>query len=300
MTPSLPSLPYAEWQGTRPKLHLLCQMLGKVRLALHPPRNHWWHATLQVGARGILSGPVTVRPGTPRLEMELDLRAHRLRLRRGAAATETPLEGTSVAELYAWLMAELTAMGVGVRMRARPYDPDKVGSHTPFAEDDRRAYDPAVAERFLALMTFAADALETFAGEFNGKASPAQLFWHSLDLAHTRFSGRAAPLAGGSASDREAYSHELLSFGFWAGDPAVPEPAFYAYAYPEPAGLTGRPLPPGARWSASGSGHLALLPWETVRAADDPLGTALDFCRAVHRAGAELAAWDPALTRPGG
>lgn len=196
MTPPLPSLPYAEWQGTRLTLHLLCQMLGKVRLALHPPRNHWWHATLRVGARGILSGPVAVQPGTPRLEMELDLRAHRLRLRRGAAAVQTPLVGASVAELYAWLMAELAALGVRPRIRARPYDPDKVGSDIPFTEDDRRAYDPAVAARFLELMTFAADALETFAGDFLGKASPAQLFWHSLDLAHTRFSGRAAPLEG--------------------------------------------------------------------------------------------------------
>jgi hypothetical protein len=135
---------------------------------------------------------------------------------------------------------------------------------------------------------------EEFAGWFCGKTSPVHLFWHSFDLAVTRFSGRRAPeLAGVDPVTREAYTHEVISFGFWAGDAKLRAPAFYSYTAPEPAGLAERPLQPaGATWSPANGSHLALLWYEQVRTAPAPRETLLDFLESAYQAGAQAAGWD--------
>jgi hypothetical protein len=140
--------------------------------------------------------------------------------------------------------------------------------------------------------------LEVFAGWFCGKASPVQVFWHSFDLAHSRYSGRPAPVpAEADAVTAEAYSHEVISFGFWAGDDRTPYPAYYSYTAPEPAGLTDQPLRPGgATWSGSGTGSLALLTYDDVRSAPDPERTLLEFLQSAFEAGASSAGWDLTAT----
>ena len=90
---------------------------------------------------------------------------------------------------------------------------------------------------------------------------------------------------------QEAYSHEAISFGFWPGDQNTPQAAFYSYTAPEPEGLTGHPLAEGAEWTAAGSGSLALLPYDTVRAAADPRATLLAFLESAYEAGTAAAGW---------
>lgn len=138
-----------------------------------------------------------------------------------------------------------------------------------------------------------AGVFETFRGRFFGKSTPVHLFWHSFDLALTRFSGKTGPtMEGGTQADREAYSHEVFSVGFWAGDDKVREPAFYAYAYPEPEGIAALSLSPeGAQWVAQGESHLAFLPYEAVRASADPAATLLDFAESAYQGAATLAGW---------
>ena len=73
----------------------------------------------------------------------------------------------------------------------------------------------------------------------------------------------------------------------------MPEPAFYSYTAPEPAGLAEEPLrPAAARWIDSRGAHLALLPYEDVRTATDPRGVVLDFLESAYAAGARRAGWD--------
>jgi Family of unknown function (DUF5996) len=137
--------------------------------------------------------------------------------------------------------------------------------------------------------------LQEFAGWFCGKTSPVHLFWHGLDLAVTRFSGRRAPEnPNADRVTREAYSHEVISFGFWPGDQKVRMPAFYSYTAPEPAGLAEEPLrPEAASWQQLfGSSHLALLPYDEVRNAPDPRRTLLEFLQSAYDAGAATAGWD--------
>ncbi len=135
---------------------------------------------------------------------------------------------------------------------------------------------------------------EEFSGWFSGKTSPVHLFWHSFDLAVTRFSGRPAPPIAADAVTQEAYSREAISFGFWAGDDNIADAAYYSYTSPEPDGLRDQPLPLGD-WVSSGSGSLAILPYEAVRTARDPRTSLLAFLQGAYEAGARLARWDTSL-----
>ena len=279
----LPSLDYEAWAPAKDTLHLWCQVVGKSRLSLTPRRNHWWNVPLYVSARGLTTGRL---PGN--VEVELNLVDHRLEARSTTGAGGFNLaDGLSVA-----------AFGLKPDIRAEPFG---VPMTTPFADDvEHASYAPDAAGRFLAALQWSADVFEEFAGWFCGKTSPVHLFWHSFDLAVTRFSGRPAPaVPGADPVTAEAYSHEVVSFGFWAGDRDTSFPAYYSYTAPEPAGLRDQPLRPAgaATWVEQRGGSLALLPYDDVRAAADPQGTLLNFLQSTYEAGAGLAGWDLDGTR---
>src|SRR5262249_30760116 len=151
---------------------------------------------------------------------------------------------------------ELDALGLPVRIHPRPNEiPDPI----PFARDEvHRSYDREYAQRFWRILSETERVLKTFRARFIGKCSPIHFFWGSADLAVTRFSGRTAPEHPGGIPNlpdwvaREAYSHEVISCGFWAGGGAVSQPAFYAYAYPEPAGCPEARIAPGAAYYHEG------------------------------------------------
>ena len=177
-------------------------------------------------------------------------------------------------------------------IRAVPYE---APSTTPFELDKKNdSYDREYIERFRRVLISVDDIFEEFRGRFIGKSTPSHVFWHSFDVALTRFSGRPAPVREGAGEvEREAYSHEVISFGFWAGDDKIPEPAFYCYTAPEPEGLTDEKLrPDAAHWESSGGGHLALLMYDKVREEADPRETVLDFLESAYQAGAKRAGWD--------
>jgi hypothetical protein len=292
----LPPLPLEEWQATKDTLHLWAQIVGKTRLSLMPMRNHWWNATLYPSARGLTTRrmPTTAH----NLEIELDLVDHRLTARTTESEAAFALhDGLSVAEFYRRLTKILDGLDVNVRIRAEPFG---VPMTTPFGLDETHtAYDADAAARFLRVLQWSADVLEDFAGWYCGKASPVHLFWHGFDLATSRFSGKHAPsIPGVGTVDAEAYSHEVISFGFWAGDQNTPYPAYYSYTAPEPPGLVNQTLKPDtATWNAQASGSsLAILPYHDVRTSADPAGTLLEFLQSAYEAGASLAGWDLADT----
>ncbi|MCU1483456.1 MAG: hypothetical protein JWN67_202 [Actinomycetia bacterium] len=286
------------WSATYPVLHMWTQVIGKVKLALAAPENHWWHSTLHVTTRGLTTGPVPYDGTT--FELELDFQEHRLtgRCHDGARA-ELSLPGLSVAEFHRSTLDLLGDLGVTVRIWPVPVEiPDAV----PFADDHRTGYDPDAARRWW-LATVAVDqVLRTFRGEYLGKSSPVHFFWGAFDLAVTRFSGRPAPRHPGGVPGvgdwvmHEAYSHEASSAGFWPGtaDGSVP-PSLYAYAYPEPDGYRDVPMPDGVRFDPV-LGEL-LLPYEVVQRSTDPPAAALAFFRAAHSAATCSGHWDRELER---
>ena len=126
------------------------------------------------------------------------------------------------------------------------------------------------SQRFGRILDWSDSVLEEFSGWFNGKTSPVHFFWHGFDLAVTRFSGRPSGNSSADPVTREAYSHEVISFGFWPGDDNVPDAAYYSYTAPEPEGLREQPLAVGEWIPTGSSSSLAILPYEEVRQSEDP------------------------------
>lgn len=289
----LPPLPLEQWEPTKDTLQLWIQIVGKVKMASLPPMNHWWHVPLYVDVRGLTTRVLHSADGTA-FEIRFDFVEHRLAVETAGATRSFELvDGLSVAEFDARLHATLGELDV--KILEQPYGLPTMT--TPFPEDSEHAsYDPDAVERFWRVLDWSAGVLAEFSGWFCGKQSPVHLFRHSLDLAVTRFSGRRAPaMPDADRVTQEAYTHEVVSFGFWAGDQNVREPTYYSYTLPEPRGLRDRRLSPAqAFWADQGTGSLARLPYEVVRTADDPRQTLLEFLESAYEAGADAAGWDRA------
>ncbi|MEU1368294.1 DUF5996 family protein [Streptomyces sp. NPDC005803] len=290
-----PALPRESWAATKETLHRFLQIVGKVRLAASARRNHWWNVPFHLTGDGI-----TTRPCGPLVDgtvftVDFDFTAHRLRvLTLDGRHTSFSLMGLSVGDFYRAFTAALSHLGIRT-LPEHPYPFDLPDAARPFEEDDEHhTYDPAAVGRYWTILTQVMLILEKYAAGYSGKTSPVHHFWHTFDIAVTRFSDRL--VTQDRSTDpvtREAYSREVISSGFWFGDErSYPEPAFYSYTAPEPDGLERQPLdPPAARWTESNGAHIALLPYDDVRATTDPRAEILSFYHSAYAAGARLACW---------
>lgn len=288
---AFPPLPLEEWKATKNTLHLYLQIVGKIRLKLFPRQNHWWHVPFYVSPRGLTTRPIPY--GFGNFEIEFDFIEHAIVISRhdGERKSFALRDGLTVADFYRQIFESLAALGIETKIWAVPYE---AASKTPFAEDtENKSYDKEYVERFRRILISVNDIFEEFRGRFTGKSTPVHLFWHSFDLALTRFSGKPAPVREEAGMvEREAYSHEVISFGFWAGDDNVPAPAFYSYTAPEPKNLTGERLNPDAAMWNTDKGAMAILTYDDARKAGSPRETILDFLESAYQAGAKRAGWD--------
>jgi len=288
----LPAFPLDAWEPTKTTLHLWVQIVGKVKLAATAPRNHWWNVPLYLDVRGLTTR--RLHHGQVGFQIDFDFVDYSLvvRTNRGQQRSFLLHDGLSVAGFDRQLHQLLGELGVDVAIREDPYG---VPLTTPFPDDtEHAAYDPYYVRRFWRVLDWVDTVLEEFSGWYCGKQSPVHLFWHSLDLAVTRFSGRRAqPRPGADPVTREAYPHEVISFGFWAGDDTTGGPAFYSYTAPEPPRLPDQPLrPAAAAWRSAPNGSLALLGYDRLRDAQDPQIGLLAFLQSAYQAGARAASWD--------
>ncbi len=284
-----PELPLSQWRETYHNLHMWTQIVGKVRLGLCPLTNHWWNVPLYVSAHGLTTSPIPYGGGV--FEIEFDFLDHQLRIDRSDGAKKVlALEPRTVADFYSEFMNTLRALGIEVTIWPKPVEvPDPV----PFAEHNLyRAYDKDAVHRFWRILVACDAVFKQFRAEFLGKSSPVHFFWGSFDLAVTRFSGRRAPeRPGADAITREAYSHEVISAGWWPGGAGIEDPAFYSYAAPEPVGLAQQKVRPSAAFYHPELKEFILM-YDEVRKAASPTSVLLDFLHSTYEAGANLAAWD--------
>jgi Family of unknown function (DUF5996) len=287
-----PALPYPAWRDTVATLQLWTQIVGKVRLALTPWVNHGWHVTLYVTARGLGTSPIPI--GNEIFEVEFDFISHRLAIRTSWGAERAlPLEPQTVADFYRQVLDLLNRIGIVVRINEMP---NEVQNPIRFSDDSMHAsYEPDAAHAFWRALVQADRVFKLFRSGFLGKVSPVHFFWGSFDLAVTRFSGRQAPLHPGGVPalpdsvTREAYSHEVSSAGFWPGNDAFPQAAFYSYAYPEPGGFRDWPVTTG--YFEAKLGEFILL-YDTLRESAEPDALLLDFLTSTYAAAAEVGHWD--------
>ena len=300
MTHHWPELTLAAWDETRDTVHMWMQVVGKIRLALAPPVNHWWQVPLYVSARGLTTS--LMHTADRGLEIEFDIVDHALVLRTTDGRHRTvALEPRTVASFYEATMEALNELGVRVTILARPVE---VVVAIPFADDVvHRAYDRDAMHRFWLALVQADRILNAFRSRFIGKASPVHFFWGALDLATTRFSGGDAPEHPGGVPNcadwvmHEAYNRELSSCGFWPG--GSEEGSFYSYAYPAPDGFAAwRVLPDAAYYDAT-LGEF-ILPYGAVRTAGDPDALVLAFLESTYEAAATLGKWDRRALERGG
>ena len=284
-----PTLPRAKWADTCATLHMWTQVVGKIRLALAPPVNHWWHVTLAVTARGLTTSPMPYGHAT--LEIAFDFIDHRLLFETSDGRRRAiVLAPKSVADFYREVMQTLGELEMPVRIWPMPME---VPAPIRFERDEEHhSYDAQwVAHWWQALVQVDA-VLKEFRGRFLGKCSPVHFFWGGFDLAVTRFNGRRAPeRPGADAMNREAYSHEVLSAGFWPGSGAIEDTAFYAYAAPEPAGYKTAGVGPRAAFYSTDFSEFILM-YEDVRTALSPHDTLMEFLQTTYEAGATLAGWN--------
>ncbi len=285
----LPALPLAEWQDTYYTLHMWTQIVGKIRLTLSPMLNHWWQVPLYVTSRGLTTSPIPYQQQS--FEILFDFIEHQLVIHTSNGATSTlPLEPKSVADFYKELMGVLHSLGIEVKIHALP---DEVPNPVPFAEDrEHSSYDKEYVDRLWQILVQTDKVFKEFRARFIGKCSPVHFFWGSFDLAVTRFSGRRAPeRPEADAITREAYSHEVISHGFWPGSYPIQVPAFYSYTSPAPIGLEKELIrPSNAFYSAKVSEFL--LMYDDIRQAESPQQLLLEFMQSTYEAGANLAYWD--------
>jgi hypothetical protein len=291
-----PELEWSAWADTADTLHMWTQIVGKTRLALSPMQAHWWNVPLYVSARGLSTSAMPC--GEEMLEVEFDFVSHDLRFRKSdGRVLSTPLRSQSVAEFFADYKRSLGALGVECAIWPVPVE---LKQPVPFAEDTQHAtYDPDAAHRFWRVLTRVDQVFQQFSARFVGKVSPVHFFWGSFDLAVTRFSGKAAPVREGfDAVMREAYSHEVISAGFWPGNGGFGKAAFYCYAAPVPEGMAEAAVRPAAARYDAELGEFILL-YDDLRAEADPDAALMQFLQSTYEA-AKLAGWDrAALERAG-
>ena len=290
-----PALPFEEWRETLATLHMWTQVVGKVRLAQAPHVNHWWQVPLYLTTRGLTTSPMPY--GLRTFQIDFDFIDHRLRVETHEGdSRELVLAPRTVADFYGEFTSSMKELGLDVKIWTTPVE---VENPTPFEQDvAHKSYDPEYANRFWRALVQCERVFQQFRSGFVGKSSPVHFFWGSFDLAVTRFSGRRAPEHPGTPGvadsiTREAYSHEVSSAGFWPGGPALPEPIFYSYAYPEPEGFKdARVGPERAHYNTDFKEFV--LPYEAVRASEDPDAALLKFLQTTYEAAATHARWDRA------
>ena len=296
-----PPLPFDEWKDTLATLHRWTQMVGKTRLALAPMTNHWWQVTLYLTARGLTTSPMPV--GQRTVEIEFDFLDHVLAARTSdGASRRMRLAPRSVADFHREYRTLLRSLDVEAKIWPVPVEmPEAV----PFTDDVVHAsYDAGAAHRCFRVLAQADRVLKEFRGGFLGKCSPVHFWWGGFDLSCTRFSGRRAPLHPAGLPNladrvtREAYSHECVSAGWWPGGGVLREPAFYAYAYAEPAGLSAAAIRPREAYYHRELREF-ILPYDAVRTAARPDEMLLAFLQSTYEAAADLLGWDRAALERG-
>ncbi|MBX3160589.1 MAG: hypothetical protein KF773_31780 [Deltaproteobacteria bacterium] len=282
----LPPLPLDAWRDTRETLHRWAQVVGKVRLGLTPLINHWWNVPFYVSARGLTTSAITL--GERWFEMEFDFVGDALRIQPNDGPPHlVELRPRSVADFYAATMTALRAANIDCHIWTMPVE---MTDPIPFERDhEHRSYDKEYVLRFWDILAQADDAMTKFRGRFVGKCSPVQFYWGTFDLSVSRFSGRRAPPFEASSIEREAYSHEVASVGWWPGDKRLDRAAFYSYIAPEPPGFQETNAGPHAYYHAPI--HCFCLDDDDVRRSRDQEGMVLDFFETTYGAAADLAGW---------
>ena len=290
----LPDLKYAGFEKEKLTLHLFLQVIGKIRLKLSPRKNHWWYVTHYITQKGFSTGAIPYDNGFGSFSIDFNVLKHQLEIEtsKGDFEAFSLKSNFSVADFYNQVFTILKALKIRVKIFDKPFD---LAIDKSFSEiSEYHYYNKSYVENLWKSLLWTDGVFKEFSGRFYGKTSPVHLYWHSMDLAVTRFYVKKVPKMPGEAriSDKDAYSHECISFGFWPGDDKMQEPAFYSYTFPNPEGIQHKKLlPASASWEMSNGSPMAILTYANLQKNDNPREALLGFMESAYLAGANLADW---------
>jgi hypothetical protein len=289
-----PSLTYGSWSATCDTLHAHTQLLGKLAVQLAPPEPQLQHAALRLTARGWETRPLPAPDGSGAVVAALDLRTHEAsvehsdgRETRIALAPHRP-----VAEVTREVLEAVGRLGGAVEINPKPQE---VPWTVPLDEDDEHAtYEADQVATYFDAATQAGLVLADIRAPFRGRSTQVNAWWGTFDLAVNFFSGRPAEPPSDDFIMRNGGDAEQISIGWWPGDPNHEQAAFFAFAYPAPAGFGDADLSPAAgRWDEK-LGEYVLV-WDDIRESPDPHAAAVEFGRATFRHACAMCEWDPVL-----
>jgi hypothetical protein len=284
-----PELPYPEWAETKKTLQLYTQIAGKIKLALEAPRPEWVGSALCVTSRGLTTGPMPW--GTSSVEVVFDLLDHTLSLfmSDGRSRTIPLIPARCVAEVYKDVMEGLNDYGVGVDIWTKPQE---VPDATPLEENrHNRTYEPEHARKFFSVITAVANVLDEWSAKLFCRNS-VQFWWGSFDLSVLVFTGKhAEPPADANYIMRYDLDAEFMTAGFWPGNDEAPDPGFYAYLYPPPAGVASAVVRPDAAGWSEPMGEW-MMRYDDLRESARPERDLVQFLDSVLEAAGSLGGWD--------
>lgn len=292
-----PELSYKDGKATYETLQLYTQVLGKIKLAILPWANHSWNTTLHITTFGLSTQTIPYQDFN--FQIDLDFVAHQLRISTSKGETmQFALYNLSVADFYKQVFDLLHELNINVNIMTTP---SEIENPIPFKKDEIHAtYNPIHANNLHHVLLRIQSVLMIFRQDFTGKASPIHFFWGGFDLSMAFFSGEKAPHHPGKIPGlpdwvlQDAFSHELMDFGFWSGTETVPEPSFYCYIYPEPELFHAGEILPEQAYYNKEIGQF-LLPYSAVQESDNPNELLLDFLKSAYKLGSNLANWSDDL-----
>jgi Family of unknown function (DUF5996) len=285
-----PALPYDAWRETRDTLHAHTQVLGKLAAKLAAPEPQLQHAALRLSARGWETLPLPAPDGSGALVAALDLHAREAVAEHSDGRTQRiPLTpNRAVGDVTLDLLAAVRGLGGPLELNLTPQETPWT---TPLDEDDEHAtFDGAAVDVYFAVATHAAQVLAALRAPYRGRSTPVNAWWGSFDLAVSLFSGRPVEPPSADFITRNGGDAEQIEVGWWPGDARYPRAAFYAYAYPAPAGFADATLSPAAAHWDTSLGEF-VLDWDDIRDDQD----ALTFGRSAILHACTVCDWDPAL-----
>ena len=286
MSDGWPALPYESWQATRDTLHAHTQVLGKLAAALAPPEPQLQHTALRLTARGWETLPLPAPDGSGAFGVALDLRSYEAVIEH-SSGRDLRVALTPDRSVGAVTRDVLAAVGeVAGPVTINP-TPQETPWQTPLDEDEEHAsFDRTQVDAYFQAATRVAHVLTEVRAPYRGRSTPVNAWWGAFDLSVGLFSGRPATPTSDDFIMRNSGDAEQVAVGWWPGDARYPKAAFFAYAYPAPAGLSDATLSPAAAHWDTTLGEF-ILDWDDVRQASDPHAAALEFARSAVQHGCE-------------
>lgn len=244
-----PILTYDKWTDTAYTLHMIAQMMGKVKLVRCPAQPEWGHIVLYFTPQGLTTGLIPNGERSFAIHLNLDTSTVFTQTVSGDTSGFSLRNNTSVSEYYNDFKKMLAALVCDTVINETPQE---MATKIPFYDDTpKRDYDGCAARDFFRMYVYAHNMLLDFSSPFRGKKLLPSFFWGTFDVSTVLFSGKPSPFPGSGVIESNGFDEQFLEAGFWAGDSTLDDPSFFIMPYPFiKDGLAGYPIKPDkAVWS---------------------------------------------------